>query len=57
MKFNIDVKLIREWRKSKETVAEKKTARSGKNRKRLSGRGCKPKDAGLKVELIECITQ
>ena len=56
-KFNVDVKRIREWRKSKEAIAEKKTSTTGKNQKRLSGGGCKPKDVGLEKELMEWITQ
>ena len=55
-KFNVDVKRIREWRKSKEAIAEKKTSTTGKNQKRLSG-GCKPKDVGSEEELMEWITQ
>ena len=54
-KFNFDVKRIRETRKSKEAIAEKKTSTTGKNPKRLSA-GCKPKDAGLEEELMVWIT-
>ena len=35
-KFNVDVKHIRGWRKSKEAITEKKTSTTGKNLKRLS---------------------
>lgn len=49
--------VIHEWRKLKEAIAEKGTSITGKNGKRLSGGGCKSKDAALVEELMEWITQ
>ena len=51
------MKRISEWRKLKEAIAEKKTSATGKNRKRLSGGGCQPKDAGLQKAPMEQITK
>lgn len=56
-KFNDDVKHICKWRKSKEAITEKKTSRTGKNGKRLSGGGCKSKDVDLVKELKEWIAK
>ena len=47
---------IHQWRTIKEAIAEKKTSPTRKNRKRLSGRDCEPKNAALEQELMESVT-
>ena len=54
-KYKVDVKRIREWRKSKESIKKLKNKHEGQGRQRLDGGGRKVTDEKLDEIILEWI--